>query len=72
MCSNFDTVSSKSSMFEIVNVSTFEKNATISLTNLAFSSLFLAINCLFNSICSSMIHSHWLSACKKIKMKKLK
>jgi len=42
-------------MFKIVNVSTFEKDATISLMNLASSSLFLAIDHLLNSICSLMM-----------------
>jgi len=42
-------------MFEIVDVSTFEKDATISLTNSASSSLFLAIDHLLNSIHFSMM-----------------
>ena len=53
MCSNFDTASSKLSMFEIVDVSTFEKDATISLINLVSSSLFLTIDHLLNFIRSS-------------------
>ena len=55
MCSNFDMASSKSSMFEIVNIFTFKKDATISLTNSASSSLFFAIDHLLNSIYSSMM-----------------
>ena len=55
MSANFEITSSNLPIVVIVEVSIFEKNILILFTKLASFSLFLGIECLFLSMCSSTI-----------------